>query len=320
MKSLRFLILAALVAASAAGAQSFPDKSKPLRMIVPSGVGSTGDVVARAYGAAITEVAGMPVLVENKPGAEGVIGVQAVKAAAPDGYTIMLTSNSTQVLNVHMLPKLPYDPVADFVPLVGTGKIPLVMAVGAGSPFKTVQDFIAAARGAPGKYSFGSNTATGRMAVEMLEHMAGIKLLPVLYKTQPDVFTAMSSGQIDMAFGTEASMNAFIKGGRIRPVAVSGNARLKTMPGVPTLQEAGLREYEFTSWLATFAPAGTPPAVVATLREIVRKAGQTRTVTDLLHSFGVEPMELAGDELMAMQRSEIAKWAQVVKSSGQRPQ
>jgi len=314
VKLWRLFTLSLCLAAGLASAQGFPDKSKPLKMIVPSGAGSTGDVVARAYGRAITEVSGWPVVVENKPGAEGVIGLQAVKSSPADGYTIMMTSNSTQVLNVHMLPSVPYDPVADFVPLVGTGRIALVMYVGAGTPFRTVNDFVTAAKASPGKYTFGSNTATGRLAAELVEHLAGIKLLPVPYKTLPEVFTAVGSGELDMGFGTEASAAAFYKAGRVRPLAVSGSSRLKGLPDVPTLQEAGLRDYEFDSWLATFAPAGTPAPVAASLRDILRRAGRTQVVADMRQTFALDPMDIGGDELMAMQRNEIARWGKLLRA------
>jgi tripartite-type tricarboxylate transporter receptor subunit TctC len=318
MNLIRSLLLALAFACSAAGAQTFPDTSRALKIIVPSGVGSTGDLIARVYARAIGEVAGWNAVVENKAGAEGVIGVQAVKSAAPDGYTIMLTSNSTQVLNVQMLPNLPYDPNTDFVPLVGAGQIPLVMYASASKPYRTLAEVVTAARAAPEKLSFGSNTATGRLAVEMLEEMTGIRLLPVLFRTQPEVFTALGGGDIDVAFGTLASGGAFHKAGRTRALAVSGRTRLKQLPEVPTLQEAGVKDYEFTSWLATYAPQGTPPAAVAALRDIVRRAGRTAGVAEAFNNFAMEPMELAGDELLALQRAEIAKWSKVVQAVAQR--
>jgi tripartite-type tricarboxylate transporter receptor subunit TctC len=256
-------------------------------------------------------------VVENKPGAEGVIGVQAAKSAPPDGYTIMMTSNSTQVLNVLMLRKIPYDPVADFVPLVGAGTIPVVMYVGAASPFKTAQEFVAAARANPGKYTFGSFSTTGRMAVEMLEQYGGIKLLPVPYKTQSEVLTAVSSGELDMAFATVLSANAFNNSGRIRALGVSSTSRLKDLPNVPTLREQGLPNYSFTSWLATYAPAKTPPAISSALLDILQKASRTTVVQEALAKYGIDPLNLSGEQLTAMQRAEVEKWGKLVRS--QRP-
>ncbi|HSV77972.1 MAG TPA: tripartite tricarboxylate transporter substrate binding protein [Ramlibacter sp.] len=320
MKLIRSFLLGLALVAGVAQAQTFPDKSRPLRIIVPAGAASTSDLLARAYGRAITEVAGLPVVVENKPGAEGVIGLQAVKSAPADGYTIMLTSNSTQVLNSLMLPNLPYDPVADFVPLTGAGKAALVMYVSAGLPLRSAHEFIEAARANPGKHTFGSNTATGRLLGEMVEQMAGIKLLSVPFKTLPEVMTAVGAGQVDMAFATVSTADAYLKAGRVRPLAVTSATRLAALPNVPTLREQGLRDYDLTSWLATYAPAGTPPAVAATLRDILRKAGQASTVKDVLHNFAMEPLELAGDELTALQRAETEKWRKVTRASAQRPQ
>jgi tripartite-type tricarboxylate transporter receptor subunit TctC len=320
MKLLRYLLAGLALAASASWSQGFPDKSRPLRIIVPSGATSTGDLLARAYERAIAEVSGMSVVVENKPGAEGVIGVQAAKSAVPDGYTIMMTSNSTQVLNAITLPSLPYDPVADFAPLTGAGTIPLVMYVGPSSPFKTAREFFAAARANPGKYSFGSNTSTGRVAAEMVEQMAGIKLLSVPYKTQGEVLTAVSAGEVDMAFATVFSANALHNAGRVRALAVSSVSRLKALPNVPTLREEGLSDYAFTSWLALYAPARTQPPVVATLRDILSRAAATRHVQDALGTFGMEPLKLSGDELTTLQRSESDKWGKLVRAPSQRAQ
>ncbi|HSV77761.1 MAG TPA: tripartite tricarboxylate transporter substrate binding protein [Ramlibacter sp.] len=320
MKLLKYLLITLGLVVGSSHAQTFPDKSRPLKIIVPSGAASTGDLLARAYGRAITEVSGLPVVVENKPGAEGVIGLQAVKSAPPDGYTIMLTSSSTQVLNAHMIPNLPYDPVADFVPLTGAGKAALVMYVGSGLPIGSAREFIEAARAHPGKHTFGSNTATGRLLGEMLEQMAGIKLLSVPFKTLPEVMTAVSAGQVDMAFATVSTADAYVKSGRVRPMAVTSGTRLPALPNVPTLREEGLRDYDLTSWLATYAPAGTPPAIAATLRDILRRASQTSAVKETLHTFSMEPLELAGDQLTALQRAESEKWRRVVRPSAQRPQ
>jgi tripartite-type tricarboxylate transporter receptor subunit TctC len=314
MKILRYLVLGLAIATGAASPQSFPDKSKPLRILVPSGVGSTGDLLARVYGRGITEVSGQPVVVENKPGAEGVIGIQAAKAAPPDGYTIMMTSNSTQVLNVLMMPNVPYDPVADFVPLTGAGVVAMGMYVSSPLPFKNAGEFFAAARANPGKYTYGSSTTVGRLAAEMVEQMAGIKMLPVNFRTLPEVMTAVGGGQVDMAFGTLSTADPMYKAGRVRPLAVSGRSRLNALPDVPTMREAGLADYDVTSWLAFYAPTQTPPAIAAALRDVLRKAGKTSYVTEFLNTFAMQPLDMAGDELTALQRSESDKLGKVLRA------
>ncbi|MEY4099809.1 MAG: hypothetical protein RL300_980 [Pseudomonadota bacterium] len=320
MRFLRYLVLGLAMVTGAAWSQSFPDKSKPLKIIVPSGVGSTGDLLARVYARGITEVSGWNVVVENKTGAEGVIGTQAAKAAAPDGYTIMMTSNSTQVLNVLMMPNVPYDPVADFVPLIGTGVVSMGMWVTSTLPFKTAGEFFAAARANPGKYTYGSSTTVGRLGAEMVEQMAGVKMLAVNYKTLPEVMTSIGSGQIDMGFGTPSSADSVYKAGRVRPLAVSGKSRLNILPDVPAMREAGLPDYDLTSWLATYAPAKTPPAIAATLRDILRAAGKTSYVTDFLNTYAMQRLDLAGDELTVLQRNEVDKLGKVIRASGQKAQ
>jgi len=300
-----------VLAAGSASGHDFPDKGRPFKILVPSGVGSTGDLLARVYARGITEVSGLTVVVENKPGAEGIIGVQVAKSAPPDGYTIMLTSNSTQVLNVIMMRDIPYDPVADFVPLTGAGSVALGMWVNAKQPFRSASDFFAAARSSPGKYSAGNSTTVGRLGTEMLEQMASISLLPVLFKTMPEVMTAVSAGQVDMAFGTLSSAEPFLKSGRLRPLAVTGRTRLSALPDVPTMHEAGLSDYEITSWLATYAPAKTPPEIVAKLRDILRSAAKSSYVTGFLNTFAMQPLNISGDELTTLQQSELKKLRQV---------
>lgn len=307
--------LSLVMSSGTAWSQSFPDKSRPLKFIVPSGVGSTGDLLARVYARGITETSGWPAIVENRTGAEGVIGIQAAKAAAPDGYTIMMTSNSTQVLNVVMMSNVPYDPVADFVPLTGTGLVAMGMYVSSTLPFRNAGDMFDAARKSPGKYTYGSSTTVGRLGAEMVEQMAGIKMLAVSFKTLPEVMTAVGSGQVDMAFGTLSSGDAMHKAGRIKPLAVSGRQRLAALPDVPTMREAGLADYDVTSWLATYAPAQTPAPIAASLRDILRKAGKTAAVTDYLKTFSMQPLDIAGDEITALTHSETEKVGKVLRAT-----
>jgi tripartite-type tricarboxylate transporter receptor subunit TctC len=211
-----------------------------------------------------------------------------------------------------MTPNLPYDPIADFVPLTGTGSVAMGMYVTSTAPFKNAGEFFDAARKNPGKHTYGSSTTVGRLAAEMVEQMAGIKLLQVQFKTLPEVMTALGSGQIDMAFGTLSSGDGMHKAGRIKPLAVSGRTRLPALPDVPTMREAGLQDYDVTSWLATYAPAHTPAPVAATLRDILRKAGKTAPVTDFLKTFSMQPLDISGDEVTALTRADIDKVGKVL--------
>ena len=315
----RGLLLGLLITAAPAWAQSYPDKSRPLKLVVPFGTASSSDMLARALGRGINEVSGMTVVVENKPGAEGVIGVQAVKSASPDGYTLLLTSSSTQVLNPHMIPQLPYDPVADFMPLTGVSKSWQVLNAGPSVQFKTAREFIAAARANPGKYSFGSGTATSRLSGELLQRLANVTLLLVPYKSTAEALTGLASGQVDVVFADVPSSAPHYQTGRARALAITNATRAAALPNVPTLREEGVAEYEITAWFATYFPSKTPPEIAATMRDILRKALQTKVVTDVFATFALEPLEASGEQLTTLQRSESDKWGRLVRAANLAP-
>ncbi|HSV79394.1 MAG TPA: tripartite tricarboxylate transporter substrate binding protein [Ramlibacter sp.] len=319
MRILRYLILGLSLVTATAWSQGYPDKSRPIRIIVPSGAASSSDLLARAYGKAMAEVAGLNVIVENKPGAETVLGVQALLAAPPDGYTMMLSSSSTQTLNVVMIPNLPYDPFRDFAPLVGVGTVATVMSLGPSTPAKTAREFIAAARANPGKLTCASATANARLSCELLQSLARIKLLNVPYKTTAAAVTAVAAGEADMVFADPSSSAAQWQTGRLRPVAGSGARRIPGLPNVPPLREEGVAEYDVTAWFATYFPAKTPPEVVATMRDILQKANKTKLMADTLAGFSMEPLNLVGDQLTALNRREVDMWAKVVKAANLKP-
>ena len=304
--------------AATASGQAYPQKSKPLRIIVPFGAASSTDLLSRALGRGITELSGVNVIVENKPGAEGVIGMQAAKTAAPDGYTLLMTTNSTQVLNVHMLSNLPYNPVTDFVPVTAVAKFALVMNSGPTVTQKSAREFIEAARANPGKFSFGSGTTTTRLAGEMLQHLSGIKLLSVPYKSVAEAMTNLAGGHVDIVFADLPSSSAHYKTGRVNALAVSSPTRMTARPDVPTLREAGVANYDLTGWWATYFPANTPPAIVATMREIILKASRTTHMADMFTTFALEPLLASGEELAALQRADSEKWGKLVRAANLR--
>jgi tripartite-type tricarboxylate transporter receptor subunit TctC len=315
----RWLLLGLAFAAATAQAQTYPDSSKVVRIIVASGVASASDLLARTYAKAITEVSGLNVIVDNKPGAETVIGVQALLASPPDGYTMMLVSSSTVTLNVIMLPNLPYDPFKDLVPLTGVAKAQLAMNLGAKTTFKTARDFIAAAKANPGKYTCASATTTTRLACELLQTTAGIEMLLVPYKATAAGVMALASGEADVMFADPSSVSSQWQTGRVRPVAVTGAARLPSLPNIPTLREQGVPEYELSAWFATYFPAGTPPQIAAAMREILRKASKTKLMADSLNTFAMESLELAGEQLTYMNRREVDMWTKVLKQANTKP-
>lgn len=320
MKFIRFFMLGLMLLAGSAWSQSYPNSDKPLRIIVPTGAGDAPDVLARALGRAITAETGWNVIVENKPGAESVIGMLATKNAAPDGYTMLLSTSSSMVLSQHMLSKLPFDPVADYIPVVGIAKGGMTVSISSTLPFSSVREFIDAAKANPGKYTVGFSTPTTRLGGEMLAQLSGAKLLAVPFKTSVEAITAVASGQIDMFMVDIPTAAPFFQSGRTRFVGVTGATRMERYPQIPTLAEQGITGYSVSGWYATYLPAHTPPAVVAKLREIVGKARNAPPVRRAIGDASFEPLELGGGELTAMQLSDSESWGKVLRAANIRPQ
>jgi tripartite-type tricarboxylate transporter receptor subunit TctC len=319
LRFLKLFLLALSLAAGTASAQSYPDKTKTLKIILPQGPGSVSDVMARALGKGISEVTGMNVIVDYKPGAETVLGVQALLQSPADGYSLLMVSSSTPVLNVVMIPNLAYDPFRDFVPLVGYAKNMLTLNLGPSTPYKTAREFVAAAKAQPGKLTFASATTAQRLAGELLQANAGIQLLNVPYKTSAQAATALASGEVDMQMLDPVSMRPLWQSGRVRPVAVSGATRMKAMPELPTLREEGVPDYDFTAWFATYFARGTPPEIADRMSDILRRAMKTSGVVETLTQGGMEPLELSGAEITQLARKEVDMWTQLVKRAGLKP-
>jgi tripartite-type tricarboxylate transporter receptor subunit TctC len=319
LRFLRFFLLALSLVAGVASAQSYPDKTKTLKIILPQGPGSVSDVMARALAKGISEVTGMNVIVDYKPGAETVLGVQALLQSPADGYSLLMVSSSTPVLNVVMIPNLAYDPFRDFVPLVGYAKNMLALNLGPSTPYKTAREFIAAAKAQPGKLTFASATTAQRLAGELLQANAGIQLLNVPYKTSAQAATALASGEVDMQMLDPVSMRPLWQSGRVRPVAVSGATRMKAMPELPTLREEGVPDYDFTAWFATYFARGTPPEIAERMSDILRRAMKTPGVVETLTQGAMEPLELSGAELTQLARREVDLWNQIAKRAGLKP-
>jgi tripartite-type tricarboxylate transporter receptor subunit TctC len=311
MKHSRFLVAAALtLVATLVGAQPYPDKATPIRFVVPFGPGTGIDLMARAYSRAMAEQAGVKAIIDNKPGAEGVIGIQAVKTAAADGYTVLWGNFSTQVLNAHMLQNLPYDPVNDFVPVAATENVSLAINAGPSTKFRSIKEVIEAARANPGKLSYGSGSASTRLIMEMFEYMAGVKMLAVPYKTQAQATTALAAGEVDFLATDVPTALPFYKSGQLRPLATTGSKRLSILPDVPTVREQGLADYEFAAWHAVFVPARTPAVVIERLRSLLRDAAKSKYVAEVLASKASEPMDMDTQQLNTLIRKDLDVWGQ----------
>lgn len=254
-----FLSVAAVVALALPGLarpQVFP--AKPIVFVVPFAAGSATDQLARALGQSITEQTRQAVVVDNKAGASGMMAAQASARAAPDGYTVLITTNTTHAANEHLYKKLSYDPVKDFAPVTGLGKGGQVMVVSTNSPYKTVGDLLAGARKSPGKLSFGSGSSSSRMAGEMLKQLSHTDILHVPYKSNPMAITDLLSGQIDFMITDTSTGMPQGKAGRLHALGYSTQKRSSQLPEVPTIDEAGVKGDDMGYWFAAYVPAGTP--------------------------------------------------------------
>ena len=296
----------------------FPDK--PIRFVVPFAAGSATDQLARAIGQAMTVDSKATVVVDNKPGANGFIAASDVAKAAPDGYTVLLTTNTTHAANEHLFKKLPYDPVKDYAPLSALGRGGQIMVVNPQVPAKTVGEFIALAKKEPGKMSFGSGSSSSRIAGELFQQMAHVQLLHVPYKSNPLAVTDLLGNQIQMMITDTATGLPQVKSGKLRALGVSGKSRSPLAPDVPTIDEAGVKGYEMSYWFAAYAPAGTPPAVVTKLNQMLVKAARSDTASTFYKSTGTDVFTSTPAELAKFQTQESEKWGRIIKSANIQPE
>ncbi|MBL0917751.1 MAG: tripartite tricarboxylate transporter substrate binding protein [Hydrogenophaga sp.] len=311
-------LVAAALAVPTAFAQAFP--TKPITFVVPFAAGSATDSLARAVGQAVAAKGGQPVVVDNKAGASGQIAAQQVAKSAADGYTVLITTNTTHAANEHLYKKLSYDPVKDFAPISGLGKGGQIMVVRADAPYKNVGEVLAAARQAPGKLSFGSGSSSSRVAGELFQQMAKVQLLHVPYRSNPMGITDLLGGQITMMFTDASTGVPQITAGKLRALGVTSIKRTAVLPDVPTIDEAGVKGYDMGYWFAAYAPAGTPAPVVAKLNELVLDALKSGPVLQFFASSGGEVFPTTPDELGKFQATETAKWGQVIKAAGIEPE
>jgi tripartite-type tricarboxylate transporter receptor subunit TctC len=256
------------------------------------------------------------VVVDNKAGAGGMLAAQAVARAAADGQTVLITTNTTQSANPHLFKKMPYDPVKDFAPVTGLGKGGQMLVVRTDAPFKNVADVLAAARKQPGKLTFGSGSSSSRVAGELFQQMSGTDILHVPYKSNPLAITDLVGGQITMMFTDASTGIPQIKGGKLRALGVTASKRMSVLPDVPTIDEAGVKGYDMGYWFAAYVPAGTPPAVVARLNELLHNALKSPAVKAFFDASGGEPFATTPEVLAKFQQDETSKWGKVIKAAG----
>jgi len=296
----------------------YPDKQ--FTFVVPFAAGSATDQLARSLGQEVSRITKQTVIVDNKPGASGFIGAEAVKKAPPDGYTVFITTNTTHAANEHLFKKIPYDPVKDYLPVTGLGKGGQIMIVNLDTPAKNVQEFIALAKAQPGKISFGSGSSSSRVAGEMFQQLAGVELLHVPYKSNPLAINDLLGGQINMMITDTATGLPQVKGGKVRALAVSTAKRSPLTPDLPTIDEAGVKGYDMGFWFAAYVPANTPPAVVSKLHDILVEATKGPQMQQFYASTGTDPFTTTPAELGKFQLAESDKWKGIIKKAGIEPE
>jgi tripartite-type tricarboxylate transporter receptor subunit TctC len=303
----------------ARGQTRFPDR--PVSLLVPFGPGGIADLTARAVAEGMARTLGQPVVVENKPSAGSIVASQAVAAARPDGHTLLLMSNGNAV-SVGLFRKLPYDTLKDFAPITTLGYFDLGLFVPAGSRFRSLAEVLAHARANPGRLNVGTVApgSTQHLAAKLFETVAGIDMLVVPYRASPAVLSALRSGEIDLAFEIVGPMVPQVAGGAVRALAVTSGQPNPALPGVPTVQQAGLPGYDVASWNALAAPAGTPADVIEKINLAARAAIDSPAVRDKLGRLG---MRLAGStpaELQALLEGEIRRWGGVIRAAKIEPE
>ena len=315
-------VIAALLAATfapAAFAQgNYP--AKPITFVVPFAAGSATDQLARAIGQEVSKDAKQPVVVENKPGASGFIAAQQVAKAAPDGYTVFITTNTTQAANEHLFKKLPYDPVKDFAPVTALGRGGNILIVNPNVPAQNVGELIKLAKSQPGKLSFGSGSSASRVSGELFQQMAGVQLLHVPYKSNPLALTDLLGGQINLMFTDTATGLPQVKSGKVRALGVTSPKRSPLAPEVPTIDEAGVKGYELTYWFGAYVPAGTPQPVIDRLHGLLTAAAKAPATQSFYSTTGTDQFLSTPAELAKFQATESQRWGKVVKAAGIEPE
>jgi tripartite-type tricarboxylate transporter receptor subunit TctC len=312
--NIRFL-LAGLCVSLAAQAQPYPNK--PIKFVVPFPPGGNLDFVARTLQPKMQEVLGQPVVIDNKGGAAGMIGLEYASRQPGDGYTIVLGNTGTIAINISVYAKVPYDPVKDFVPIGQTTSNALLCAISAAVPANTVQEFIAHAKANPGKLNFavaGSGSAP-HIGSEMFLRSAGLNIPIIFYKGSGPAVTDLLGNQVQVILDAAPVTMSYIKAGRLKAIAVTGKVRLPSLPEVPTFDEAGVKGVDAGGFQGVLAPAGTPPAVVAKLSEALLKALAQPEVKERFAQQGLDAAPSTPAEFAAFIRSEIAKWARVAKEA-----
>ena len=317
---LKYLLLAiAAVFTISATAQTYP--SKPIKAIVPFAAGSATDQIGRAFAAKMSETLGQTIVVENKAGVNGMLGADAVAKSPNDGYTILIGTNSTNAALKSLMKKLPYDQDTAFAPLGYMGSLPLIVAVNNDVPVKTLKELVALGKTKAGLLTVASASTSQLVSSEMLAAMAGIETTSVPYKSGPAAMTDLIGGQVMVFTADFGVMLPQVKGGKVRGLAVTSSKRSAAIPELPTVNEAlGLKDYELIAYFAMFAPAGTPPDIVAKLNKAINDAAQSKDIQEKFAGIGFAVEPGTPEALAQRSKTETAKWAKAIAAAKIEPQ
>ena len=307
-----FLALALALACGESAAQSFPNR--PMRMVIPFTTGGGNDIVGRIVAAKMSEGLGQPVVVENRPGAQGVIAAENVAKAAPDGHSILMGPSGTMTINPAIYSKLPYATLRDFAPVTMIGTYSLILIVNPSLPVHTTRELIDYAKARPTQVNYGSTSALFQLASELFNQQAGTRFQHIPYKGAGDMLTAVLSGELTMVLGDPVSAAGALKSGKVRGLAITSSMRHPAWPDLPTMAEAGLAGMDITIWFGLFVPAGTPAPIVQKLREEVVRILALPDIRERLGTLGVDPSGMSPEDFARRVAEDIARWTKVARA------
>jgi tripartite-type tricarboxylate transporter receptor subunit TctC len=298
-------------------ARGYPER--PIRLVVPFGAGGAITTVARIAAAKMSESFGQPVLVENKPGAQGIIACELVQRAAPDGYTILVGTSGPMAVNPAIYPKLSYQPLRDFIPVAMIGSFPLVLVVNSSLPVRTVQELIAYAKARPNSINYGAVGAIGQVVAEYFNQQAGTTFLHIPYKSGGEYINAVLANEVTIVFPAPPEALAHVRTGKLRALAITSANRHPRWSDVPTMPEAGLPDMVIDVWFGLFAPAGTPPPIVRRLHAEVARVVALPDVRERFDGIGTDPSGMPGEGLAKIVAADIARWTRVARTANIKP-
>lgn len=307
------VLLAGLAATATAQAQNYPNRN--ITLVLPFAAGSGTDTTTRIISQHLSQALGVGIVIENKAGANGMLAATFVARAAPDGYTLLVTTNTTHSANPYLLKSLTYDPVKDFAPIARTGDLPFMLVIHPDLPAKSVAELVAYGKANPGKLSYASGSSSAIVSGATFAHNAGIDMLHVPYKSSPPALNDVMGGRVSMMFVDILTGLPHVNGGALRSLAVTTKDRSPLVPSLPSMQEAGVPDFDITSWQGYFAPAGTPKEIVVRLNAEIRKIVEKPEIKAQLATLGMDAFSGTPEELGAFVKDQLVLWEKLIKNA-----